>query len=108
MFSKIFNLPDPAEVAEKLRSAELKRQLQSALKSKVSVRWRCNNCSYWNEPTDLTCAMCELDWTGRRSCPPDKWECLAANGGCTFFNSKNDFYCSVCNRSRTDVSSLRM
>ena len=69
--------------------------------------WQCMACSFVNSAKDRTCAICELGWTGKRECPPDKWECLAEHGGCTFFNSKKSFYCEVCNRARPDLSSAR-
>lgn len=57
---------------------------------------------------DTTCAMCESGWTGRRECPRDKWVCSPEKGGCTYFNSKSQFYCEVCNRARPDLAGHRL
>merc|ERR1711871_1856247 len=35
-----------------------------------------------------------------RRCPPDKWECSVARGGCSYFNPKTLFYCDMCSKVR--------
>jgi hypothetical protein len=88
------------------------------------VTWKCMNCTFVNRfvlvriiithtrsPScsvlENTCAMCEMGWTGKREVPADKWMCSGEDGGCTFFNSKRNFYCEVCNRGRPDLASVR-
>jgi hypothetical protein len=42
-----------------------------------------------------------------RRCPPDKWECSVAQGGCSYFNPKALFYCDMCSKARPDLSAVR-
>merc|ERR1712137_1352453 len=63
----------------------------------------CMNCTFINSVHNHSCVVCEYGWTGRRECPPDKWECL----GCTFYNPKVQFYCEMCNKARSDLASVR-
>merc|ERR1711988_1699259 len=42
-----------------------------------------------------------------RRCPPDKWECSVAQGGCSYFNPKTLFYCDMCSKARPDLSAVR-
>ncbi|KUF93228.1 Peptide-N4-(N-acetyl-beta-glucosaminyl)asparagine amidase A [Phytophthora nicotianae] len=69
--------------------------------------WRCGNCTFINQPDDVSCAICELDMDGQRGVPRGKWVCAGEQGGCTFFNSMANFYCEVCNRARPDLASTR-
>ena len=41
------------------------------------------------------------EWGGVRVCPPDKWECSVAKGGCSYFNPKTLFYCDMCSKVRS-------
>merc|ERR1719313_2378705 len=89
-------------------------QIQSALKAlreqasleKANRVWQCQNCTFFNSALSSTCAVCDYGWTGQRECPPDKWCCTPATGGCTFFNPKTLFYCDVCSRARPDLATL--
>ncbi|EDQ90981.1 uncharacterized protein MONBRDRAFT_31645 [Monosiga brevicollis MX1] len=65
--------------------------------------WLCQNCTFVNPMTERSCAMCELGWTGERTCPSNKWTCLT----CTFFNPNSLFYCDVCGKVRPDLASVR-
>jgi hypothetical protein len=47
-------------------------------------------------------------WSGGvRVCPPDKWECSVAQGGCSYFNPKTLFYCDMCSKARPDLAAVR-
>ena len=47
------------------------------------------------------------EWGGVRVCPPDKWECSVAKGGCSYFNPKTLFYCDMCSKVRSLRPSCR-
>eukprot|EP00930_Biecheleria_cincta_P065013 TRINITY_DN50708_c0_g1_i1.p1 TRINITY_DN50708_c0_g1~~TRINITY_DN50708_c0_g1_i1.p1 ORF type:complete len:255 (+),score=50.42 TRINITY_DN50708_c0_g1_i1:48-767(+) len=88
-------------------SKEVKKAQQEAERlEKESRVWQCQNCTFFNSALSSTCAVCDFGWTGQRECPPDKWCCTPATGGCTFFNPKTLFYCEVCSRARPDLASL--
>ena len=46
------------------------------------------------------------EWGGVRVCPPDKWECSVAKGGCSYFNPKTLFYCDMCSKVRSLPSAV--
>ena len=69
--------------------------------------WMCGACGSENLTTDIMCNTCGAGWTGKRVCPPDKWECSVEKGGCSFFNPKSQFYCDMCNRARPDLGTVR-
>ena len=69
--------------------------------------WKCGNCTFSNPMQESVCGMCELNATGKRQVPRGKWVCDAEQGGCTFFNTNDLFYCQVCHRARPDLVSKR-
>mmetsp|Transcript_6916 Transcript_6916/g.12436 ORF Transcript_6916/g.12436 Transcript_6916/m.12436 type:complete len:262 (+) Transcript_6916:78-863(+) len=69
--------------------------------------WMCGQCGAENLTSDIMCGNCGAGWTGKRVCPPDKWECSVERGGCSFFNDKSQYYCDMCNRARPDLGTVR-
>eukprot|EP01098_Paradermamoeba_levis_P009293 TRINITY_DN385_c0_g1_i11.p1 TRINITY_DN385_c0_g1~~TRINITY_DN385_c0_g1_i11.p1 ORF type:complete len:781 (-),score=237.18 TRINITY_DN385_c0_g1_i11:81-2390(-) len=98
-FKRFFNVSDELQKPKQTKQSDQMMMMGNS--------WQCNNCSYINSVHNRTCLVCELGWTGRRECPPDKWVCAAEDGGCTFFNPKGMFYCEVCNKARPDLTTLR-
>ncbi len=102
-------LRDVLAVAESsLARKSLAQELEDAERVSQRHAWVCGNCTFINEGTVTSCAACELDSLGQRSCPPDKWVCLVTEGGCSFFNRRSLFYCEVCSRARPDLRSVRL
>jgi hypothetical protein len=66
--------------------------------------WLCQNCTFVNPMSERSCAICEMGWTGERTCPSNKWVCTT----CTFFNPDALFYCEVCGKVRSDLASVRL
>lgn len=91
--------------AEERRMARLAVQ-EAERMEKADQMWQCSNCTFLNSALSSVCAMCDFGWTGMRECPPDKWECTANTGGCTFFNPKAMYYCQVCQRARPDLKTM--
>ena len=102
-YQTAFSLMSREDVTKKLQEADRKKQVKMALQG-IQTRWMCQNCTFVNDMNDLSCAVCELGWTGQRECPRDKWACQY----CSFFNQKSDFYCEVCNRAKPDLTNLRL
>jgi len=86
--------------------AAKRAQEEQERQDKANRVWQCQNCTFMNSALSSTCAVCDFGWTGQRECPPDKWCCAAGAGGCTFFNPKGLYYCSVCGRARPDLQSM--
>jgi len=106
-FTRIFDVPIIDEEAEQARlAAEAAKEAAKAAEPKQTT-WQCTNCTFINSIYETTCGMCQMGWTGKREVPHDKWMCDAEEGGCSFFNSKSQFYCEICNRSRTDIKAVR-
>ena len=100
------------QVLEVAEAALEKKSVADQLAEEERVRrahcWVCSNCTFINEGTVTSCAVCELNNIGQRACPPDKWVCLVTEGGCSFFNRKSLYYCEVCSRARPDLKTVRL
>jgi hypothetical protein len=103
-FATAFGVPDEILAREAERAARLEA---SKTLTAMEQRWKCANCTYLNAMQDHTCAMCEMGWTGEREVPTGKWVCSPEQGGCSFFNPLASFYCTMCDRCRPDLASVR-
>jgi len=110
-FAKLFGVPEGDEAAasaalgdgpgSKAAKAEAKAAADAAaLKPRT---WDCGQCGCVNPAHEMMCERCGFGWAGQREVPPDKWACDA----CSFFNSKTNFYCDICNRARPDLGTVR-
>ena len=81
-------------------------QQEAEIEDKAEQFWACPTCTFLNSALQPVCLMCDTGWTGQRECPPDQWCCMVNTGGCSMFNSKNMYYCEVCQRARPDLKTL--
>lgn len=73
--------------------------------SEQASYWTCHNCTFENPSSEKCCSVCEYNWAGIRQVPKGKWKCPEELGGCTFYNTNDQFYCQVCNRSKPNLLS---
>jgi len=69
--------------------------------------WSCPHCTFINPKIETSCGACGYGWTGRREPGKHEWVCPPELGGCSVFNSKDFFYCKVCNKARPDLATIR-